>query len=43
MVLEAMKMEHAIHAPNDGLLVEIFYEMGAQVNEGAELVVIKDL
>ncbi len=37
MVLEAMKMEHTIHAPNDGLLAEIFYEIGAQVNEGAEL------
>jgi 3-methylcrotonyl-CoA carboxylase alpha subunit len=40
MVLEAMKMEHAIHAPNDGLLVDIFYDIGAQVNEGAELVAI---
>ena len=37
MVLEAMKMEHTIHAPNDGLLVDIFYDIGAQVNEGAEL------
>lgn len=41
IVLEAMKMEHAIHAPNDGLLVDIFYEIGAQVNEGAELVAIE--
>lgn len=43
MVLEAMKMEHTIHAPSDGLLVDIFYGIGAQVNEGAELVAIKEL
>lgn len=41
IVLEAMKMEHTIHAPNDGLLVDIFYEVGAQVNEGAELVTLQ--
>ena len=43
IVLEAMKMEHTIHAPNDGLLVDIFYDVGAQVNEGAELVAITEL
>jgi 3-methylcrotonyl-CoA carboxylase alpha subunit len=37
IVLEAMKMEHTIHAPVDGILAEIFYSVGAQVNEGAEL------
>lgn len=37
MVLEAMKMEHTVHAPHDGLLEELFYDIGAQVNEGAEL------
>ena len=41
MVLEAMKMEHTIQAPHDGLLIDIFFEVGAQVNEGAELVRIK--
>jgi 3-methylcrotonyl-CoA carboxylase alpha subunit len=41
MVLEAMKMEHTIHAPYDGLLVDIFYAIGAQVNEGAELVALQ--
>jgi 3-methylcrotonyl-CoA carboxylase alpha subunit len=40
MVLEAMKMEHTIHAPSDGLLMDIFYEIGAQVKEGAELIAI---
>lgn len=37
IVLEAMKMEHTVHAPHDGLLEELFYDIGAQVNEGAEL------
>lgn len=41
MVLEAMKMEHTIHAPHDGLLADIFYAIGAQVNEGAELVALQ--
>ena len=43
IVLEAMKMEHTIHAPKNGLLVDIFYEIGAQVNEGAELMYIENL
>lgn len=43
IVLEAMKMEHTIHAPKDGLLSEIFYEIGAQVNEGAQLVALDDI
>ncbi|KTD08646.1 acetyl-CoA carboxylase biotin carboxylase subunit [Legionella jamestowniensis] len=42
IVLEAMKMEHTIHAPRDGILTELFYEVGAQVNEGAELLALKD-
>lgn len=41
MVLEAMKMEHTIHAPTDGLLTDIFYGIGAQVNEGALLVALE--
>ncbi len=41
MVLEAMKMEHTIHAPADGLLKDIFYDIGAQVNEGAQLVAME--
>lgn len=40
MVLEAMKMEHTVHAPSDGVLSEILYEIGSQVEEGAELVVL---
>lgn len=41
MVLEAMKMEHTIHAPHDGRLIDICFEVGAQVNEGAELMVVE--
>lgn len=38
MVLEAMKMEHTIISPNDGQLGQVFYSIGDQVDEGAELV-----
>ena len=41
MVLEAMKMEHSIHAPTDGILSDIFFDIGNQVNEGAELVALE--
>lgn len=42
IVLEAMKMEHTIHAPTDGVLLEIFYTVGSQVNEGAELLSLRE-
>lgn len=42
IVLEAMKMEHTIHAPKEGILTDIYYEVGAQVPEGVELVAISD-
>jgi 3-methylcrotonyl-CoA carboxylase alpha subunit len=38
MVMEAMKMEHTIVAPADGLLEEVLYAVGDQVAEGAALV-----
>jgi 3-methylcrotonyl-CoA carboxylase alpha subunit len=41
IVLEAMKMEHTIHAPADGTLTELFYDVGCQVNEGEELLALK--
>ncbi len=37
MVLEAMKMEHAITAPGDGRVVTVLFAEGDQVAEGAEL------
>ncbi|MEO7391840.1 MAG: acetyl/propionyl/methylcrotonyl-CoA carboxylase subunit alpha [Ramlibacter sp.] len=36
-VMEAMKMEHTIAAPADGVVAEIMYGAGDQVAEGAEL------
>lgn len=42
MVLEAMKMEHTIHAPSNGMIKEIFYAVGSQVSEGAELLSLGD-
>jgi 3-methylcrotonyl-CoA carboxylase alpha subunit len=36
-VMEAMKMEHTIHAPGDGVVAELLYGVGDQVAEGAEL------
>jgi len=40
LVMEAMKMEHTIHAPQDGKVREVCYSLGEQVAEGAELVVM---
>jgi 3-methylcrotonyl-CoA carboxylase alpha subunit len=36
-VMEAMKMEHTIAAPGDGVVAELMYGPGDQVSEGAEL------
>jgi 3-methylcrotonyl-CoA carboxylase alpha subunit len=36
-VMEAMKMEHTISAPQDGTVAELLYAPGEQVAEGAEL------
>jgi 3-methylcrotonyl-CoA carboxylase alpha subunit len=36
-VMEAMKMEHTIVAPKDGVVKELLYAPGDQINEGAEL------
>jgi len=41
LVLEAMKMEHTIAAPADGVVESIRYRPGDQVDEGAELVAFK--
>jgi 3-methylcrotonyl-CoA carboxylase alpha subunit len=37
VIMEAMKMEHTITAPRDGVVAEIHFAVGAVVNEGAEL------
>ena len=36
-VMDAMKMEHTIAAPADGVVTELLYAPGDQVAEGAEL------
>ncbi len=41
LILEAMKMEHTITAPADGVVKEIHYAAGEQVLEGAELITLK--
>jgi len=38
LVLEAMKMEHAVTAPSDGVIAVIHFGVGEQVEDGAELV-----
>ena len=38
LVLEAMKMEHTIHAPKKGVVKSFRYAPGDQVSDGAELV-----
>lgn len=43
MILEAMKMEHTILAPEDGLLLDIYYDVGSQVSEGVELASVDSL
>ena len=35
--MEAMKMEHTLHAPRDGVVAELLYAVGDQVAEGGEL------
>ena len=37
MIVEAMKMEHAIRATKDGILKKIFFKEGDQVQGGATL------
>ena len=35
--MEAMKMEHTLTAPRDGVVAEVLYAVGDQVAEGGEL------
>jgi 3-methylcrotonyl-CoA carboxylase alpha subunit len=41
LILEAMKMEHTITAPADGVIKEIHFVAGEQVLEGSELISMK--
>src|SRR3954451_13590989 len=40
-VVEAMKMEHALLAPADGIVSEVSTQVGAQVAEGAKILTIE--
>jgi len=40
VVLEAMKMEHAVRAPVDGIVEDVLVSAGDQVADGAVLVVV---
>ena len=37
LIMEAMKMEHTIAAPRDGVVKELMYLIGDQVSDGAQL------
>ena len=41
VIMEAMKMEHTIAAPSDGLVEEVLYGVGDQVADGAPLLAFK--
>ena len=40
LVLEAMKMENEIYAPSEGVVKEVYVELGQQVSHGDKLVLI---
>jgi 3-methylcrotonyl-CoA carboxylase alpha subunit len=42
-VMEAMKMEHTLHAPHDGVVAELRYAVGDQVAEGDALLRLEAL
>lgn len=43
LILEAMKMEHAIKAPHDGVVKSIHFKEGEQVDGGVELACLDEL
>jgi 3-methylcrotonyl-CoA carboxylase alpha subunit len=40
VMLEAMKMEHVLKAPRDGVIAEIMMAVGDQVSEGSLLLTL---
>ena len=40
VIIEAMKMEHAVIAPTDGKIAALHFQAGDMVNEGVELLVL---
>ncbi len=43
VIMEAMKMEHTIKAPSDGIIDEVFFQAGDMVDGGAELLAFTEL
>jgi propionyl-CoA carboxylase alpha chain len=41
VVLEAMKMEHSIQSPGDGIVTEVLVTVGQQVETGLVLAVVE--
>ena len=41
-IIEAMKMEHTIHAPANGVIKEWYFQVGDLVNEGIELLAFEE-
>ena len=41
-IIEAMKMEHTLVAPIDGIVTDIAVTLDAQVAEGAKIMLIED-
>ncbi len=41
LTLEAMKMEHTLNAPRDGVLERLFFEVGDSVREGEQLLTLR--
>jgi propionyl-CoA carboxylase alpha chain len=42
LVLEAMKMQHTVSAPHDGVVAELSVHTGAQVAAGSVLAVVTE-
>ena len=42
IVMEAMKMEHTLRAPRDGVIASVSAAIGDQVDEGALLVTLEE-
>jgi 3-methylcrotonyl-CoA carboxylase alpha subunit len=42
VVVEAMKMEHTIYAPSDGVVKEWYFKEGDLVDEGVELLAFEE-
>jgi len=41
-ILEAMKMEHTLTAPRDGIVAEVLALAGSQVEAGAALICLEE-